>query len=1164
MIVHYHTLNKLIIREKDDALAILNQIKQSEVTLKVSLNKANQETQTFKEFFYRKEFFITDLTEKLTSSRNESVKLQIIIDKWNVNKKTQNTMLDCQNSPGFVKKGVGYLDSNDFERKLFRPPTHGHYDPIPSPHPKIDLAKLFVSATNISTAGLKGQDKDVRDDCGAGLGHKECNRESVLSSFFNSNSQNPESCNSGSVDSSNNSCSRIINSTSICNEHNSFFTPASTSQSDSQSESDYLSTRDSEESAYDSDRSVETSTESYNAPDEKEKQMTNVDKESDQESSTTHVDQKKEKFIKSKKKFKVLVQQQSSSSSYQLPHKRKYFKHVNCFTYRKGSHTARQCSSASYHNNLVKFERPKMHIVGNFKRHQQDHNPFYHKIDIIRVSRRTIDNAWHVDSECSRHMTGLKDLLTDFRIIDGGYVAFAGDKKGGKTTGQGTLSVLFNNTECLFLKPGIVVPEDVILLRTPRRNNTYIVDMNDPETKASMACLLSKASDSESLLWHHRLGHVNFKNINRLVKKDLVRGFPSKEFNFSEKCMACAKGKHHKKSHKSKAVNSISVPLQLLHMDLFGPVGVKSISKNSYFLVVTDDFSTYSWVNFLATKDDTAEVLKSLILKIEKICKRLVISIRSDNGIEFKNHESYYVDWHEANTTNTRTGPDWFYDADIILNNFIPPAPPAPEPSPSAKPSFIPSIQAEDEFMPFSTRITPIVDDPMSFSVNSTVTSYHSEAADTAPVNTSGDVISGTTATVNSNIDQDLTNDPSVGSDSDSENDNNGPVIPDEYLTNLRAQVEVAYGPSFKTLSNHPLENVIGPITEGVRTRSYSTLYNTTLCACFLSQYVPNNISMALKDSSWINAMQEELAQFRKLKVWDLVDLPKNKYPIGTRWVFRNKTDERNVVIKNKARLVYQMDVKSAFLYGKVKEEVYVCQPPGFEDPDYPSQVYKLDKPLYGLHQAPRAWYDTLLTYLLQNDFERGKTDMTLFKKKIGKDIIIVHIYVDDIIFGPTNEKLCRDFEDVMKANFEMSKMDMLKKFQTTDSKAASIPFVAQNSLSADPECKKQTSVSISSAEAEYIVASSCCSQSLWIQHQIMDYGINLKQTPMFIDNEACVKILKNPIYHSKTKHIDVRVHAIWDAYEKEYTQVLPVNTNDKKADIFTKAFDKSKFLDLV
>ncbi|KAI3814040.1 hypothetical protein L1987_18782 [Smallanthus sonchifolius] len=304
------------------------------------------------------------------------------------------------------------------------------------------------------------------------------------------------------------------------------------------------------------------------------------------------------------------------------------------------------------------------------------------------------------------------------------------------------MSVLFNNIECLFLKPGIVVPEDLILLRTPRRNNTYIVEMNDPETKSSMACLLSKASNSESLLWHRRLGHVNFKNINRLVKQDLVR-------------------------------------------------------------------------------------------------------------------------------------------------------------------------------------------DPLSVSVNSTVTSSHSEVADTTPVNTSGDVSSGQTATVSSNVDQDLTNDPSVESDSDSDN-NDGPIISDEILTNLPSQFEVADGPSFKSLSNHSFENEIGPTNEGD---------------------VPKNISMAMKDSSWIDAMQKELAQFRKLK-----GLPKKRELIIRKEAIRIFL--AYACYKNFK--VYPMDVKSAFVYGKVKEEVYVFQPLGFEDLDYPSRVYKLDKALYCLHQAPRACYDTL------------------------------------------------------------------------------------------------------------------------------------------------------------------------------------------------------------
>ncbi|TLX66406.1 hypothetical protein E9993_23430, partial [Labilibacter sediminis] len=184
-------------------------------------------------------------------------------------------------------------------------------------------------------------------------------------------------------------------------------------------------------------------------------------------------------------------------------------------------------------------------------------------------------------------------------------------------------------------------------------------------------------------------------------------------------------------------------------------------------------------------------------------------------------------------------------------------------------------------------------------------------------------------------------------------------------------------------------------------------------------------------------------------KVWELVPRPKNRSIIGTKWVFRNKLDENGVVIRNKARLVakgyyqeegidfdetyapvarleairmflayaakhkfkvHQMDVQCAFLNGELFEEVYVSQPPGFEDLDHPDHVYILYKALYGLKQAPRAWYDTLSQFLLESHFTRGSVDKTLFHRKVGKDIILVQIYVDDIIFGSTNERLCEKF----------------------------------------------------------------------------------------------------------------------------------------------------------
>ncbi|GJR94468.1 putative ribonuclease H-like domain-containing protein [Tanacetum coccineum] len=235
--------------------------------------------------------------------------------------------------------------------------------------------------------------------------------------------------------------------------------------------------------------------------------------------------------------------------------------------------------------------------------------------------------------------------------------------------------------------------------------------------------------------------------------------------------------------------------------------------------------------------------------------------------------------------------------------------------------------------------------------------------------------------------------------------------------------------------------------------------------------------------------MTKSLTEHAMLKVWSLVELPNGKRAIGTRWVFRNQKDERGIVIKNKARLVSQgytqeegidydeMDVKSDFIYGKIEEEVYVCQPPGFEDPDFPDRVYKVEKALYGLHQASRAWYETLSTYLLENRFQRGKINKTLFIKRVKGDILLVQVYVDDIIFGSTNKKLRTEFEKMMHKKFQMSSMgelifflglqvkqkedgifisqdkyvtEILKKFSFSDVKTASTPMETHKPLLKD------------------------------------------------------------------------------------------------------------------
>ncbi|GJW67200.1 putative ribonuclease H-like domain-containing protein [Tanacetum coccineum] len=358
-------------------------------------------------------------------------------------------------------------------------------------------------------------------------------------------------------------------------------------------------------------------------------------------------------------------------------------------------------------------------------------------------------------------------------------------------------------------------------------------------------------------------------------------------------------------------------------------------------------------------------------------------------------------------------------------------------------------------------------------------------------------------------------------------------------FTNLETVMNVSPIPTSRINPSHPSALILGDPTSAVQTRSKVNKsseahafvsyvqkqrrnnhkdFHHCLFACFLSQHEPKKISEALEDESWVDAMQEELLQFEIQKVWILVDLPYGKKAIGTKWVYRNKKDERGVVVRNKARLVaqghrqeegidydevfapvarleairiflafasymgfivYQMDVKSAFLYGKIDEEVYVSQPPGFLDPKYPEKVYKVVKALYGLHQAPRAWYATLSTFLLKNGYRRGTIDKTLFLKKDKHDIILVQVYVDDIIFGSTKKSWCDEFEALMKSRFQMSSMgeltfflglqvkqkpdgifisqdkyvaEILKKFDFASVKTASTPIETQKPLVKDEE----------------------------------------------------------------------------------------------------------------
>ncbi|GJZ14650.1 putative ribonuclease H-like domain-containing protein [Tanacetum coccineum] len=464
-------------------------------------------------------------------------------------------------------------------------------------------------------------------------------------------------------------------------------------------------------------------------------------------------------------------------------------------------------------------------------------------------------------------------------------------------------------------------------------------------------------------------------------------------------------------------------------------------------------------------------------------------------------------------------------------------------------------------------------------------------------------------------------------------------------MSNITTTYLVLSTPNTRIHKDHSLDHVIGDV----------------------QSVEPKKLIQALTDSSWIEAMQDELLQFKLQKVWTLVDLHMARVHRTKTGVYRNKKDERGYAY-SRDFVVYQMDVKSAFLYGKIKEEVYVCQPPGFEDPEFRNRVYK-----------------------------RGQIDKTLFIKRIKSDILLVQVYVDDIIFGSTKKELCTEFEKLMHKKFQMSSMgeltfflglqvtqkddgifisqgkyvdEILKKFGFSTVKTAVTPMETSKPLHKDAEAedvdvhlyrsmigslmylkasrpdimftvcacvrfqvtpkvlhlhavkrifrylkgqpklgiwypkdspfdleayidsdyagasldskyttggcqflksrliswqyKKQTIVSNSTTEAEYVAASSCCGQVLWTQNQMLDYGYNFMNTKIFIDNESTICIVKNLLFHSKTKNIEIRHHFIRDSNEKKLIQMIKIHIDHNVTDLLTKAFDVGRFQYLI
>nr|GEV88034.1 hypothetical protein [Tanacetum cinerariifolium] len=792
-------------------------------------------------------------------------------------------------------------------------------------------------------------------------------------------------------------------------------------------------------------------------------------------------------------------------------------------------------------------------------------------IKYSELYRNTHKGQWF-----SRYLTGNISYLSDYEPYDGGYVSFG--QGCGKITDKGIIktgklefknvyfmkdlkynlfsvsqicdnknSVLFTDSECIVLGRDFKLKDDTnVLLRTPKQHNMYSTDLNNIVPHKDLTCLVVKASADESMLWYRRLGHLNFKTINKLVRHNLVKGLPSKCFENDNTYVACLKGKQHKASCKTKLVNSVSKPLHTLHMDLFGPTSVSSLNPKWYCLVVTDDFSRVL-VNKSQNKTPY-ELFNSRTPTIRFLkpfgCHVMILNTLDHLGkFDAKGNEGYFISQDvkkDVSSLRYIALPNWFHKAHLESSTSN-----AQDACNADAPESIGNSN------PTATSTNPSADQMETLTVESAIPTVSSHVP-TACLGISPETTSGSRLISKRVTSQDET--PSL-----------------DNISTLSNRIH----------KDHPKSQIIGPVDTPVQTRHKSkemeeqsfvaTIHQKTthdllqfcLFSCFLSQKEPKKISDALKDPSW---------------------------------VLKNKKDERGIVIRNKARLVaqghtqeeginyeevfapvarieairlflayaslmgftvYQMDVKSAFLYGTIDEEVYVMQPSGFQDLEFPDKVYKVEKAMYGLYQAPRAWYGTLSKYLLTNSFQRGTIDQTLFIRRHIGDFILVQVYVDDIIFGSSNPHLCREFEALMYEKFQMSAMantpmdkenpwgkdrpgkdvelhlyrsmigslmyltastpdiiylkghyklglwypkespfDLVaysnsyygSATQDRKSTTGGCQFLGRRLISW--QCKKQIIMATSTTKAEYVAAVSGCGQVLWIQNQLLDYGI--------------------------------------------------------------------------
>nr|GEV51427.1 hypothetical protein [Tanacetum cinerariifolium] len=691
---------------------------------------------------------------------------------------------------------------------------------------------------------------------------------------------------------------------------------------------------------------------------------------------------------------------------------------------------------------------------------------------------------------------------------DGGYVSFG--QGGGKITGKciiktGKLkfenvyfvkelkynlfsmsqmrdnknSVMFTDSECIVLGKDFKLKDNNnVLLRTPRQHNMYYIDLNNIVPHKNLTCLVAKASADESMLWHSRLGHLNFKTMNKLGRNNLVKGLPSKCFENDHTCVACLKGKHHKASCKTKCDNGGEFKNKEMN-EFCTKKGIKrefssartpqqnrvaerrnrTLIEAARTMLADDKLPVTFWVEvvntayFLENKLIEKGAGPNWLFDIDTLTNSMnyvlvVVTGTPSTNISGTKDVASQVMKKDVSSLRYIVLPNWFHEAHMeSSNNDAQDACNADESSGISN--------------PIATLKSPPTDQMESSTVESAIPTVSS------PVPTACLDISLKTSSDSRLISKEvLSQEETLSLDNALSLSNRfeDTIRVEADLSNMESSIPASPTPTFRIYKDHPKSQIL-----------------FCLFSCFLSHEKPKRIVDALKDPSWIKAMQEELLQFKIQNVWNLVDCPKGIRPIGTKWVLKNKKDERGIVIRNKARLVaqghtheeginykevfapvamieairlflayasfmgfivYQMDVKSAFLYGTIDEE------------------------------APRAWYGTLSKYLLDNGFQRALMHEKFQMSDMGELTFFLGLQVLQKKHG-------------ILLSQDKYVGDILNKFRYSDVRSANTPMDKENPWGKDRPDSDYGGATQDrkSTTREYVAAASGCGQVLWIQN---------------------------------------------------------------------------------